>query len=90
MRQLDAHLAELRATLPSWLPDPDWSGNAVLDFEAWSTVWELNDHPDDWHGERYRTRWQQSAAQRVGAPTARAARLELAAAGGEIFRGELT
>lgn len=51
---LDAHLAELRATLPSWIPDPHFTGNAVLDFEAWTTVWELNTSPDNWHGERYR------------------------------------
>ena len=51
---LDAHLAELRTTLPSWIPDADWSGNAVLDFEAWTTVWELNDGRGNWHGERYR------------------------------------
>lgn len=57
---LSAHLANIRETLPLWLPDPDWSGNAVLDFEAWTTVWELNVSPDSstgpktgWHAMRY-------------------------------------
>ena len=51
---LAAHLDNIRSTLPQWIPDPNWHGNAVLDFEAWSTVWELNHGSGHWHGERYR------------------------------------
>ncbi len=50
---LTAHLEALRKTVVSWIPDPDWSGNAVLDFEAWTTVWELNTDSGDWHSIRY-------------------------------------
>ena len=47
------HLEALVSGLDQWIPDPDWAGNAVLDFEAWTTVWELNYSPGDWHGVRY-------------------------------------
>ena len=33
---LDAHIRNINETLTLWLPDPAWTGNAVLDFEAWS------------------------------------------------------
>jgi len=50
---LSAHLAEIEATLPLWIPDRNWDGNAVLDFEAWTTVWEQNVGSGDWHSKRY-------------------------------------
>ena len=50
---LTAHLERLAKTVVDWIPDPDWSGNAVLDFEAWTTVWELNNGAGDWHSARY-------------------------------------
>jgi hypothetical protein len=33
---LDAHVANLKQTVVDWIPDPEWDGNAVFDFEAWS------------------------------------------------------
>ena len=36
------HLAVVRAGVARWVPDPDWQGNAVLDFEEWSAVWDWN------------------------------------------------
>jgi len=39
---LSRHLQLLREGVPRWLPDPDWAGNAVLDFEAWDPIWEEN------------------------------------------------
>lgn len=50
---LGVHLHAIEATLPGWIPDKDWEGNAVLDFEAWTNVWELNSSPSWWHGRRY-------------------------------------
>ncbi len=50
---LSAHLERLAGTVVKWIPDPDWDGNAVLDFEAWTTVWELNNGGGNWHGEIY-------------------------------------
>ena len=53
---LSAHLEALRAELPTFMPDPAWSGNAVFDFEAWTTVWELNTWNSSgagWHDQRY-------------------------------------
>ena len=50
---LSAHLQALRETVVAWLPDQEWAGNAVLDFESWTTVWYLNDGGGDWHGSRY-------------------------------------
>ena len=50
---LSPHLERLAGTVVKWIPDPNWDGNAVLDFEAWTTVWELNNGSGNWHGEKY-------------------------------------
>ena len=50
---LSLHLETLARDVVFWIPDPEWSGNAVLDFEAWTTVWELNYGDGDWHSLRY-------------------------------------
>ena len=53
---LSAHLANLRATVPRWIPDPDWDGLAVFDFEDWTNVWELMIAPSaggGWHSVAY-------------------------------------
>jgi hypothetical protein len=53
---LSAHLAELRATLPSWIPDPNWDGYAVFDFEDWTNIWDLMIAPTaggGWHSVAY-------------------------------------
>ena len=34
-------LAGLRATVEAWLPDPNWAGNAIIDFEAYTPSWQL-------------------------------------------------
>lgn len=39
---LSRHLQLLRNGVLRWIPDPDWSGNAVLDFEAWDPIWVEN------------------------------------------------
>ena len=49
---LSEHLDTLSRDVVHWIPDPDWSGNAVLDFEDWTTVWELNTGGGDWHSRR--------------------------------------
>jgi hyaluronoglucosaminidase len=41
---LTLHLAMIQSQLPLWIPDSDWNGNAVIDFEAWTTVWEEMEH----------------------------------------------
>ena len=50
---LTAHLQRLEETVVTWIPDPEWSGNAVLDFEAWTTVWGLNTGSGSWHSYQY-------------------------------------
>ena len=50
---LTAHVEELEKTVAHWIPDPNWEGNAVLDFESWTTVWELNNDSGNWHSIRY-------------------------------------
>ena len=39
--------------MPLWIPLEQWSGNAVLDFEQWSTVWELNHDSGGFHSRLY-------------------------------------
>lgn len=50
---LTLHLDTIKQQLPSWIPNVNWTGNAVLDFEAWTTVWDYNDGSGNWHGKRY-------------------------------------
>ena len=50
---LELHLNTIAKTLPLWIPDSEWDGNAVLDFEAWTTVWDFNEGQGDWHSKRY-------------------------------------
>jgi hypothetical protein len=50
---LKRHLHAIEVTLPGWIPDASWSGNAVLDFESWTNVFELNNGNSGWHGKRY-------------------------------------
>ena len=38
-QNLVAHLAALRSQVQKWIPDPEWNGNAVFDFERWTPVW---------------------------------------------------
>ena len=41
-RQLAAHVAALEAQLPHCIPDPDFDGHAIFDYEEWDPVWEMN------------------------------------------------
>ena len=50
---LTQHLELFRNGLEMWIPDEKWSGNAVLDFESWTTVWEMNSNTGSWHSVRY-------------------------------------
>eukprot|EP01043_Picozoa_sp_COSAG02_P058909 COSAG02_NODE_7413_length_3027_cov_3.227117_3_plen_376_part_00 len=36
------HLSLIRHGIPKWIPDPDWTGNAMLDFESWNPVYSMN------------------------------------------------
>lgn len=49
---LSKHHDTLARDVIHWIPNPDWSGNAVLDFEDWTTLWELNTGGGDWHSRR--------------------------------------
>ena len=74
---LTAHLDQLNAQLPMWIPDPEWEGNAVFDFEAWTTVWAQNTNPDNWHGARYQQK--SIALVKAANPAWPAAKVEAAA-----------
>ena len=39
------HLTTLEATIDNFIPPRDFEGNLVLDFEAWSPLWEQNTLP---------------------------------------------
>ena len=39
---LSRHLSLLRQGISMWIPDPDWPGNAMLDFESWNPVYAMN------------------------------------------------
>lgn len=43
-----AHEAEMRRDIEAAIPDPNWNGIAILDYETWEPVWELM------HNERMR------------------------------------
>ena len=36
---LSLHIEYIKQNVPLWIPDPNWNGNAVIDFEAWTTIW---------------------------------------------------
>jgi hyaluronoglucosaminidase len=38
-------MAQLKVEVEAWIPDPDWSGNAVFDFEAYVPAWDLAEPP---------------------------------------------
>jgi hypothetical protein len=52
---LTLHLQLVSDDIDRWLPDKHFAGHAVIDFEAWTPIWEENTHPDTWHGKRYQT-----------------------------------
>ena len=52
---LTLHIDTLRNTIDSWMPDANWTGNAVFDFEAWTPIYEDNADSGNWHGHRYQT-----------------------------------
>ena len=39
--------------LPSWIPEPEWAGNAVIDVEAWNPIWRLNAEQNGGKHNRY-------------------------------------
>ena len=47
------HVALLEAGIARWLPDPDYDGNAVFDFEDWTPVWGQNTGGGSWHSRKY-------------------------------------
>ena len=51
---LTLHLETIRDTVDTILPNTNYSGNGVLDFENWTPNWDENNSPDDsWHGIVY-------------------------------------
>lgn len=50
---LTLHLELLRSGIDNFMPDVNYSGNAVLDFEDWVPAWEQNYLLEDWHSIRY-------------------------------------
>lgn len=51
---LTAYLQYIHDNIDHWLPDTEYAGNAVFDFEAWTPLWEENTTPgSSWHGIAY-------------------------------------
>jgi hypothetical protein len=49
------HMASLVNHLATWVPDVNFTGNIVIDFEAWTPIWEENGGASNWHAKRYQT-----------------------------------
>jgi hypothetical protein len=47
---LHAHLVKMRTDIARQIPDPNWSGYAMIDYESWKPLWDL-EWPD---GDLYR------------------------------------
>jgi hypothetical protein len=53
---ISAQLKLVRENINIWLPDPHWNGDASMDFEQWSPVWEENvgsDEGQSFHSRAY-------------------------------------
>ena len=50
---ITAHEEALKQQIQTWIPDVNWNGNAVFDFEDWTTVWDYNTGTGSWHSIRY-------------------------------------
>eukprot|EP01084_Bolivina_argentea_P273070 465070_1 len=50
---LTRHLQYIEKHLPQWIPDVNWNGNAVFDFEYWTTVWDYNIGSGNYHSKVY-------------------------------------
>jgi hypothetical protein len=50
---MTAHLVSVRAGVARWIPSAAWSGNAVIDFDAWHPLWEFNNEHDPPRMNRY-------------------------------------
>ncbi len=37
---MTAHLNKVRADIEYFIPDPNWSGYAIIDYEQWTFIWE--------------------------------------------------
>lgn len=62
---LTAFVEQLRSQVPRWIPAVQYTGLAVLDFESWSTVWELNTEAGGaWHGQVYQNISKQLVRER--------------------------
>jgi hypothetical protein len=57
-----AHLRKVRTGVAGWIPDTEWHGNAVLDFEAWRPIWEWN---GQYFGPAVMNRYQNLSLQLV-------------------------
>eukprot|EP01084_Bolivina_argentea_P251216 421266_1 len=60
---LSLHLDYIQQHLPLWIPNANWNGNAVIDFEHWTTIWDYNTWNDNFHGIRYQNYSIQLAAK---------------------------
>jgi len=43
--ELTRHLEKARLDIERLIPDPDWDGYAVIDYESWSPWWDLTEPP---------------------------------------------
>ncbi|KAA0149673.1 hypothetical protein FNF31_07168 [Cafeteria roenbergensis] len=92
---LSLHLGELARTVVDWIPDPDYEGNAVFDFEDWTPIFDANDGSSlHWHGVAYQEYSKQLVrAEHPAWPESKVeaqARAEFEAAAIEMFAKTLT
>eukprot|EP00035_Acanthoeca_spectabilis_P001287 m.79000 g.79000 ORF g.79000 m.79000 type:complete len:436 (-) comp10769_c0_seq1:129-1436(-) len=52
---LSLHLDLTRSNVEAMMPDPDYDGLGIYDFEAWVPLWDENTTPasTNWHSQRY-------------------------------------
>eukprot|EP01043_Picozoa_sp_COSAG02_P057687 COSAG02_NODE_7047_length_3212_cov_1.654674_1_plen_131_part_00 len=48
LTNLTAHLEQLVTDIEAVLPDPNWTGVANIDWEAWKPEWEQNAYNEYW------------------------------------------
>lgn len=65
----DGHFAKLRQDIAAAIPDPNWSGYAIIDLEAWTPVWDLlgNEHMREESKRLVRVRFPDADEEQVEA-----------------------
>lgn len=61
---MDSHISRIQKHLDQYMPDPNYDGLGIIDYETWRPIWELtpNEHsskPIDAHDYDFRNDWEE-------------------------------